>query len=361
MDELRLFGLSQGANAVSVTIKQIAQRAQLSVPTVSRILNNDSELFRPETREKVWSAAHELGYRPNSYRMALRTKRFGAIGLLVGQRQIEGSISAAVLRSLLVEMHARSQHLLVGEVPPHTPGNGELAVAGAPKMIREWAVDGLLMDCEKNAPGGVDKLIRDYKIAAIWLNSRDDDDCVYPDDRQGAREATERLIRSGHRAIAFVSLDGRTQLDPALAERLEGFESAVYGGAATAHRLIPNDRVPPADQLDLLLEFLRTHSDGNRPTAALCCGRRAATAMFAAALASGLSVPKDFSIIAIHDEPVDDPGRRITTMCLPSSEMALQGLAALIDKISEPTRPMPSRAIPLTYCDGATLSPPGGV
>lgn len=361
MDELRLFGLSQGANAVSVTIKQIAHRAGLSVPTVSRILNNDSELFRPETREKVWRAARELGYRPNSYRMALRTKRFNAIGLLVGQRQIEGSISAAVLRSLLIEMHARNQHLLVGEVPPLAPDEAELAAAAAPKMIREWAVDGMLMDCEKNAPGGVDKLIRDHKIAAVWLNARDGDDCVYPDDRQGAREATERLIRVGHRSIAFVSLEGRTQLDPALAERLEGFESAVLEAGATAHRLIPNDRVRPADQIDVLIEFLRTHSGGDRPTAALCCGRRPATAMFAAALASGLSVPKDFSIVAIHDEPVDDPGRRITTMCLPSSEMALQGLAALIDKIAEPAKPMPSRAIPLTYCEGATLSPPGGV
>ena len=55
--------------------------------------------------------------------------------------------------------------------------------------------------------------------------------------------------------------------DPALPERLAGFEAAIGDTGATAHRLIPNDRVPPTDQFDVVLEYLRTHS-AHLPTAA---------------------------------------------------------------------------------------------
>jgi LacI family transcriptional regulator len=350
-------GLARSVS-VSVTIKEIAKRSGLSVPTVSRILNNDSDLFRPETKEKVLQAARELGYRPNSYRMALRTKRFNAIGLLLGQRQIEGSLAGGVIRSLLAELHGRNQHLLVGEVWPRGPEGAEVTEPAAPKMLREWSVDGTLIHCDEASPPAVEKLIRENRIPAIWFNCHRDADCVYPDEREGARNATERLIRVGHARILFAGLDGAA--DAAQEQRLGGYEAAVRDGGLTAYRVIPNDRVRPAERLDLLIEALRAPS-GERPTAALCSGRMTATAMFAAALAGGLSVPRDLSIIAIHDDPVDDAGRRITTMCLPGSEMAMQGLAALNEKIADPTREMPSRAIPLAYCEGATLSPPGGV
>ena len=339
---------------MSVTIKQIAAVAGLSVPTVSRILNNDTELFRPETREKVLKAARDLGYRPNSYRMALRTKRFNAIGLLLGTKQIDGIASGGVMRTLLAELHGRNQHLLVGEVP-------ECQVEGteaAPKMLREWSVDGMLMHCDENPSHVVDQLIRDNKIPTVWFNSRRETDSVYPDDRDGARDATERLIRLGHKNVAFVDLGGSP--DAARVERRAGYEAAIQQGGAVTQLVTPGHAVPQADRLDYLSNWLRTHRETSS-TAALCAGRGEASALFTAAVSNGLSVPRDLSIIAIHDEPLDDPGQRITTMVLPESEMALQALAALAEKITDPGRTAPSRALPLSYHEGATLAPPGGV
>jgi LacI family transcriptional regulator len=338
---------------VSVTIKQIAHLAGLSVPTVSRILNNDSELFRPETREKVLQAARELGYRPNSYRMALRTKRFNAIGLLLGSAQVDGVVSGSLMRALLGDLHSRNQHLLVGQISD----DASQPESAAPKMLREWSVDGMLMLCDGAPPLAVEKLIGDNKIPAIWLGARRPSDCIYSDDEGGAREATQRLLKIGHKKIAFVSLGGDAD---ARAAHQAGYESAMKDEAMPRQLIAPKQPVPQAVRFDYLSDWLRTHQKES-PTAVLCAGRSEAVAFFAAALAAGKSVPQDVSIIAIHGEPVEDAGQRITTMVLPGSEMALQGLAALAEKISHPERDSPSRALPMVYAEGATLAPPGGV
>lgn len=337
---------------MSVTIKEIAQRAGLSVPTASRILNNDSKMFRPATREKVLQAARELGYRPNSYRMALRTKRFNAIGLLVGPRQVDRATTGSVMRTLLAELHDRNQHLVLGQVADRA----EQSESSAPKMLREWSVDGLLMDCDENLPQIVRQLIENNKIPTIWLNCRRAGDCIYPDDESGARDATHRLLKIGHRRIAFVSLDG----EPSHRDRQTGYESAMRDAAMPRQAIAPKEPVPQADRLDHLSDWLRQHR-ADAPTAAVCAGRSESVALFTAAVATGISVPRDMSIFGIDDEALDDPGRRITAMCVPASEIATQGLAALNEKIEQPGRPSEPRALPLAYCEGTTLAPPGGV
>ena len=337
---------------MSVTIKEIAKRSGLSVPTVSRILNSDSEQFRPATREKVLRAARELGYRPNSYRMALRTKRFNAIGLLVGPRRVDCAATGSMMRTLLAELHDRNQHLVVGQVA----GGAEQSESLAPKMLREWSVDGMLMDCDETLPGIVEQLIDDNKIPAIWLNCRRANDCIYPDDESGAREATERLLKIGHRRIAFVSLDG----EHSQRERQAGYESAMKDAAMPRQAIAPKETVPQADRLDHLSDWLGKHRE-QAPTAVVCAGRSESLALFTAAMGAGMSVPQDLSIFGMHDEPMDDPGRRITAMCVPASEIATQGLAALNERIAEPARAFEPRALPLAYCEGTTLAPPGGV
>lgn len=62
-------------------IKDVAERAGVSVATVSRVLNGHSPVA--ETRERVLAAVQELGYRPNNVARALRTARTGALGLII--------------------------------------------------------------------------------------------------------------------------------------------------------------------------------------------------------------------------------------------------------------------------------------
>ena len=65
------------------TIKDVAARAQVSLKTVSRVINDESGVHA-STREKVKRAVDELGYQPDSSARSLRTAQSYAIGLFSG-------------------------------------------------------------------------------------------------------------------------------------------------------------------------------------------------------------------------------------------------------------------------------------
>ncbi len=74
---------SWGGDARRVTIKDIAQRCQLSVSTVSHVLNGQQGRYSEETARKVWEAIRELGYQPNQIGRMLRTGNQWLFGALV--------------------------------------------------------------------------------------------------------------------------------------------------------------------------------------------------------------------------------------------------------------------------------------
>ena len=335
---------------MAVTIKQIADHAGLSVPTVSRILNNDSQLFRAETRDKVLKSASELGYRPNSYRMALRTKRFNSIGLLFTADTSLSCLSCETQTALLGELARRNQHLVAGQAGL----SAAIDDATLPKMLREWSVDGLLIDTTAATPLAVEELIHRTKIPAIWLNSRRDADCVYPDEFAGAKAGVERLLDLGHRRVMYLDLGDRGRhFGP---DRQAGYEAAMKAAGLTPQALTPAP-VEKADRAAFLSEWIRANRGRDFPTAVFCSGVDQAMPLYVAAVQAGLSVPRDLSILTIHDQSADALGLRLTQMRLPAAELALVGLTALDEKILNPTVDVPPCAVPLIYEEGATLAP----
>ena len=60
---------------MKVTIKDIAQAAGLSPATISLVLNNRPSRIAPQTKERILTIAREMGYRPNSAAVSLKTNR----------------------------------------------------------------------------------------------------------------------------------------------------------------------------------------------------------------------------------------------------------------------------------------------
>jgi LacI family transcriptional regulator len=332
---------------VAVTIKQIAELAGLSVPTVSRILNNDGEPFRQETRNAVLKAAQEMGYRPNSYRMALRTKKFNVIGLLFCADRDQSALSRLTHFALLGELHKQNKHLLAGQFCGDTHQSTDLF----PKMLREWSVDGVLIDTPAATSSEAERWMKRTHIPAIYLNGRRDADCVYADETAGAREATARLLNLGHKRIMYLSLGRR-------GERGESDSKAGYDAAMKAAGHAPRwltDSVPVDERLAYLSEWINAQPAKSFPTAVLCGDAGCAMPLYLAARVAGRSVPGDLSILAIHDGLADALGVRLAVMCLPTAELATAGLEALDRKIASPSQDVPPVALPLTYEPGATV------
>lgn len=68
---------------MSITIKDIAKKANVSITTVSRVLNQKTEGISKSTRKRVLEIIEELGYRPNSIARSMITKQTNTIGLII--------------------------------------------------------------------------------------------------------------------------------------------------------------------------------------------------------------------------------------------------------------------------------------
>lgn len=93
-----------------VTMREVAERAGVSVKTVSRVVNAEPHI-RPETSALVWAAIADLQWRPNASARALRTGRTGVIGIAVAE--LRRPLLAAVVERLVTELDRHGLHASV--------------------------------------------------------------------------------------------------------------------------------------------------------------------------------------------------------------------------------------------------------
>ena len=335
------------------TIKQIAERSGLSIPTVSRILSNKGEAHQLSTREKVLQVARELGYRPNMSARAMRQGRTGTVALLQsGTDQARSLLPAELLAGILDATAEHDLHLTVAALPDvKLTDDGYL-----PKILREWAADGLLINYNAAIPETMVNIIQEHELPAVWINSMQATDCVFPDDENAAQQATEYLLRLGHERIAYATMGGAGHYSDAA--RRTGYETAMRAAGKTPRTLVvfgvrdnARDAVIPA-----ALEMLR---GPDAPTALLCYNTQAVQAAAYLAATLGIILPHSLSLIGFCVSPYEALGIRNTdTMVLPEFEMGRVAVDMLIRKIEHPQIANPPRPIPFRLEGGWTTAPP---
>jgi LacI family transcriptional regulator len=331
-----------------VTIKEIARLSGLSYPTVSQILNNRPVNFRQETRDKVLEIARKLGYRPNAYARAMSRGKFGAIGLLLSRDIATSALFGDILYAMEAELRVHDAHLVIGDMPDEQL----VDQGGLPKVLREWSVDGLLINYTHDRPRGMDELIARQKIPAIWINTRLNHDCIYPDDQDAGRRAAEHVLAMGHRRLAFASFT--TTNHYSLADRFAGAEAACRAAGVALKDLRCSERSLEG-RIALLRRWL------TRPlaaTAILCHGRDEAISVVHWATRLGIDVPRELSIICFFQEPLDELSIAITQLQHPMHEMGTLAVRMLMQKIDSKEPATPAVAVPFALLPGQTCAPP---
>src|SRR6185295_16580276 len=185
-----------------VTIKEIAERSGLSVPTVSQVLNNKGHRYRSETCKRVLKAVRELGYRPNSSARAIRMGRFNCVALLLSTERHKSFLPNELLRGIHDGVAEHDYHMSLTVLP-----DDKLTSQGfVPKILRQWMADGLLINYHVDVPQRMIELIHEHGIPSVWINTKQKSDCAFPDDLGASREATEKLLALGHRRIFYADL-----------------------------------------------------------------------------------------------------------------------------------------------------------
>ncbi|MEX0654632.1 MAG: LacI family DNA-binding transcriptional regulator [Phycisphaeraceae bacterium] len=337
------------------TLKDVARHSGLSVQTVSCVLNNRGNLYRPATRQRVIDSAKQLGYRPNALARATRTGRSGTIALAMATNAHRSNLPIQMLQGIEQQLGETEGRLLLAPLP-----DDKLTSEGyIPQILREWLADGLLINYQINIPPRMVELIRRHQIPSVWLNSRQAADCIYPDEHDAGHRATQHLLAMGHRRIAYLDL---SHAEPELADahfstidRQAGYETAMADAGLATQVVRTKEHV----QRDHRLAFCRQWLEqGDRPTAVLCHADATAVPLAAAAHQLRLRIPEDLSLVSFGDVPDRLVAGCMTTLIVPQHELGRQAVQMLYRKIKSPARPLKPMIVPFEMDPGSTCAPP---
>jgi LacI family transcriptional regulator len=312
------------------SLKDIAQVLGVSIATVSRALRDSPEIGL-EMQEKVKKLARELNYRPNPFAQSLRKEAPKVIGVVMPN--MVSHYYAAVLDG--IEDEARKAGYSVISANTHEDSDAEV------KAIDNFIglhVEGIIACLSQNT--------RDYShFEEIWKMGipmvffgrtclADKFSCVTANGDEAAQQATQHLIDTGSRRIAFIG--GPNHLDMVV-RRKHGYLEALRENRIQIDRdLVVCEKIDFDWALEASLKLLRMD---NRPDAILAFNDIITFAAFTAIKQEGLRIPEDVALIGF----TDDVHAKYVTPKLSaiedqSHEMGMESCKLLLKNISGDTK-----------------------
>jgi LacI family transcriptional regulator len=324
-----------------ITLADVALAARVDVSLVSRVLRGQGIGERPETAERIRQCAAALGYRPNAVARSLRTARAGAYGLVIPD--FTNPVYAEIITGAEAAAAEIGCVMLTGSGAGWDRGDWHSALSGG-------RIDGLLV------AGGSRVDLDEIDVPYLLVNRAHPTAKRYIvlADEEAAGLAVEHLAMLGHRRIAF--LCGPDGADTAQ-RRLAGYRAAV-------NRL----QLDADPQLEMAADY--SASGGAEATRRLLAAGIPFTGMVAANLtaalgarralhAAGRAIPRDVSMVAIHDADLaaylEPP---LTTVRMPLAELGARAIRLVANtEPDEPVREVVSEPMTLVIRESTAAAP----
>jgi DNA-binding LacI/PurR family transcriptional regulator len=342
------------------TIYDVAKLAGVSTATVSRSFANSASLNR-QTRERVLEVAYGLNYRPRGGRAvhfarssnssvpaSSRTIGFEYFSYAPSDMLPVNSFYSSVLAGAQAEAAALGMHMLLSTTHRHLPS------AELPAMVREQAVAGMLL-VGTAEPEILEAFVR-YVPHIVLLDNRDvngQHDSIFSDGFAGGYEATDHLIKLGHKKIGFLT-SGVSEVT--FKDRLNGYICAHVNAGLNVNfdNVLAIGNYADIADLTLSTEELRLRAikeivdylrKPDRPTAFVAANDDHALNMMRSCALLGISVPHEMSLVGFDDlAGVADADPPLTTIRLDTMEMGRSAVRRLYSRIAaakEGKRPLP--------------------
>ena len=311
---------------MAVTLKDVAQRAGVSVPTASRVLSGSNYPVVEELRERVKSVALELDYVPNAQAQGLLRGSTGTIGVLVGD------VGDPYFSEIVNGIHERAtaENLLVTIC--HTERDPEREL-GYFRMLQSHRAHSVIIAgsglADEEYRAGIAARVKSFRGAGgrvVGIGTPVVEmDRVLVDNRESGRLLGRHLAELGHRDIALIS--GPEALISSQ-ERYEGLKEVLD---AVGARLSVHHGPPNRDEgYRAAAELLRDHP---ALTALLGTADQMAMGALEQLRDQGRSVPEDISVAGFNDITVArDLVPSLTTVRLPLREMGAVALELALSK-----------------------------
>ncbi|MBC7579217.1 MAG: LacI family DNA-binding transcriptional regulator [Tardiphaga sp.] len=277
---------------MSVTLKDVAEAAQVSISTASRALGGGG-LASAQTQQRLTRIARELGYRPNPIARGLKTGQSRLVGLLIHNlTNASFQVIAEVVQARLKALDYQMLLCIAGDDPQQE--RDTLAT------LADHRVDGLIV--VPTGKNGAQLTALDAgDVPIVCMIRRDEDtnlETVLADDPQGAYVGTRYLIGLGHRRIALVV--GRQDTTSGR-ERLAGYNRALReAGIAPDEALIHIGHFEPETGAVACRKLLDL---AERPSAIFVANHESVLGVLQVTAERGLTIPDDLSLLCYEDTP----------------------------------------------------------
>ena len=311
------------------TMKDVAERAEVSVTTVSHVLNQTRFVSDP-VRQRVLSAMDELGYHPNGLARGLRKREASLLGLVVPDatnpyfaeiaRAVEDACSEEGY-SLIVSSSGGCPYRQRRAVEALAANRvGGLALVNVGMSEREAAIfEGLDIPLVM-----LDREIPNFPVDSIQI-----------DNRLGGYQAARHLTELGHRRIACIS--GPSQVTPS-GDRILGYRRALAeAGIPWDPELLRVGDFTPQTGFAHARDLLALPDP---PTALFACNDLMAFGVIGAAQEAGLAVPRDLSVVGFDDiylAAYYNPP--LTSVAQPRGEMGATAVRLLLERMRDRSLP----------------------
>ena len=306
----------------NATIKEVAELANVSQMTVSRVLN-DQGAVRDSTRKRVQAAMRELSYRPNIMARNLAGRSGLFIGLIY-RNPSYGYLSEFLLGAL--NSCREHGHYLIVEEPLVDDNMVDLDLIE--KRFLDTSIQALIVVPPLSDDPKLIETLESTGIPFVCVSPKSDlytGPSVRMDDRDAAKDMTEYLLSMGHQRIALIK-GPHDHMSSEL--RLAGFSDAMAEHDLDIDpSLIVSGDFTYVSGMQAAGELL---SSENPPTAIFACNDDMASGAIAGAHQLGLKVPMDVSVVGFDDTAnASAMWPPLTTVRQPIREMASTAIKIL--------------------------------
>lgn len=326
---------------MSVTIKDVAKRANVSPSTVSRVIS-DSPRISEETKRHVRRVMEEMGYHLNYNARVLAQQKTRTIGIVMKESS-SGSLHdpffPEVLRGISSYCNKEDYSITL------TTGESEDEIHNdVVKMVRGKCVDGLIVTYSKKGDKVIPYLI-ESKIPFVLVGSPSEraEHIIYVDNDnvKAAENATDYLIDLGHEQIGFIG----GNLDYVVsASRLKGYQDAMRKNGLT----LSDDYIfHIKDHEEITDTVIKMMELEHPPTGIVVTDDLVALKVLQVCRNKGIKVPDELSIISFNNAmiaQVSSPA--LTSVDTQVFQLGYEAAKCLVDEINDPSEYKKSVIIP---------------
>lgn len=311
---------------MKVTVYDIAKKSGVSQSTVSKVLNNYSQV-KESTRAKVMQAIKELEFTPDLVARSMATNKTQTIGLVVGD--IANPFYSETAKVIISEARERGYDVIISDTD-HETFNLENLI----KKLLARRVDGILIASLLERNDIIATKIYNSGFPIMLYNRQTEDDhnhYVVLNNEKGSRLAVNYLVSLGHKRISFLS--GSTKYST-FNERYQGYINALKdNGIAFDESLVYTGDL----SYDKIFEYTRdTLATENKPTCFFAASDSLAINVMDALTRMNFHIPKDISVIGFDNIQIASSKLiNLTTISqnkFEKAKLALEKLLLLINK-----------------------------